>query len=186
MNHYAHSDLTTEYRHHFIDPENVDEKRFSILKTLFPNSEGNLDTIQWNDLNNSLLPLYPTRELTGAKLRGVAQKAHQFVSADQRDYYPKTDHIVVDKYDDLPKNIRTTKVPKVAKSKATGELVILQGDNSNRKVKMPINGNKAMQVKGQQSLLKFITRSKDGQLSTDSTNKLTSPPGLLTNIRKWK
>ena len=153
MNHYANSDARTEYRHQYVKSEGVNIVQHSFLKALFPNSDGTLDTIDMTDLSTEFLPIAPNRTLTGAKLRNIASKAHHFVSTDQRNYYPVTDDILPLEVHES--GVSTATVPKNKKPKI-GKLFITKPANG--KITKTVNATPESSLKGQQSLLSFITK----------------------------
>jgi hypothetical protein len=156
MNNYVYSDASTEYKHVFVAPNEIEHVRSACIKALFPSSDGTLDTIEMNDLNTLLLPIQANKILTGAKLNGIATKAHLFVSAEQRAYYPSTEHIVIKDSG----NVTTTKPKKL---KELSKMVITKTQTTTSK-KRPINIDTS-----QRSIMSFLLRQSTSSIPSDTS-----------------
>ena len=154
MNLYANSPPETEYRHEYIDPNSVQHVRRTVIKELFPSSNGTLDTVSLADLNEIFLPILPNKTLTPAKLASLALKRDGFVEPSRRAYYPQEIWKIV--RDSSLAEIVTKDKNQQPKKRTKGTVKIIKID---RKI-----AKEPSVLSNQKSMLAFLTKKSGNEL----------------------
>ena len=108
MKPYADSPKSEEVLHKFLRFTNLSVLRETLIRKLFPSSNGSLSTIELKDLS---LPIHPNKSLSEKKIASIRSKINLFVTPAQRDYYPELKNLedyVLDSTGDAP-TIKKTK-----------------------------------------------------------------------------
>jgi hypothetical protein len=77
MKPYVDSPATEEIRHNYLRFTNLTVLRESLIKKLFPNSDGTLSSVALKDLS---LPISPNKVLSEKKIASIRMKINMFVS----------------------------------------------------------------------------------------------------------
>ena len=108
MKPYADGPKSEEVLHKFLRFTNLSVLRETLIRKLFPSSNGSLSTIELKDLS---LAIHPNKSLSEKKIASIRSKINLFVTLAQRDYYPELKNLedyVLDSTGDAP-TIKKTK-----------------------------------------------------------------------------
>jgi len=114
MKSYANDPDSTATTHQCLKYNNLSVTKADILSKLFPSCRGRLENVKLVDYS---LPKTVNKQLPRKKLESIALKASFFVTAEQKNYYPKCDH-------DL-EVVNTGEAPIIRKRKVIGKQPVI-------------------------------------------------------------
>ena len=186
MKPYVDSPATEEIRHSYLRFTNLTVLRESLIKKLYPNSDGTLSSVALKDLS---LPISPNKVLSEKKIASIRMKINMFVSPAQRDYYPEikcSEDYVVDTEGEIP----TLKKQKGKKKREYSILDDKKTQPSKRRQSTTSSAEKSLSG-GQLSLANFFrmgvtpgslgSKSESTKITNDFLSPTTTVSTTLTN-----